>query len=247
MQTIKITTSQNIDIDYEVASLGDRILGYLVDSAIFVVLYIALAILAGLFFTSNGGRAVYWGFGAVAIIWFLAFIFYDLICEVFFNGQSIGKKVMKTRVISLDGSSPGLGQYLLRWLFRIVDITLTSSVGAIISVAITDNKQRIGDLVAGTTVIKTSPRTTMEHIAFVPPTEVYEPVFPQAGKLHERDIVLIHEVLGNFRQSGNNTLLYDTAQKVKEHLAINSRGMDDLSFLQTIVRDYNYTSASSEI
>lgn len=247
MQTIKITTSQNIDIDYEVASLGDRILGYLVDSAIFVVLYIALAILAGLFFTSNGGRAVYWGFGAVAIIWFLAFIFYDLICEVFFNGQSIGKKVMKTRVISLDGSSPGLGQYLLRWLFRIVDITLTSSVGAIISVAITDNKQRIGDLVAGTTVIKTSPRTTMEHIAFVPPTEVYEPVFPQAGQLHERDIVLIHEVLGNFRQSGNNTLLYDTAQKVKEHLAINSRGMDDLSFLQTIVRDYNYTSASSEI
>lgn len=245
MQTVKISTSQNIDIDYEVASLGDRILGYLIDGAIFVALYIAV-IIVSLFFGFERGSSSFMGIGIAVIVWLLLFVFYDLICEIFFNGQTIGKRTMKTRVISLDGSSPTLGQYLLRWLFRIVDFSLTSSVGAIISVAVTKNKQRIGDIVAGTAVIKTVPRTAIEHIAFAPSAAVPDIVFPEVSVLHDKDIVLIHEILLNFKNNGNYTLLRDTAQRVKDHLSVDTRNMDDLTFLQTIIRDYNHISAWSE-
>ncbi len=154
---------------------------------------------------------------------------------------------MKIRVISIDGSSPTVGQYLLRWMFRIVDITFTSGVAAIIAIALSENKQRIGDIVAGTTLIKTVPRTDIQHVAFVPPEEAYEPAFPDVTLLQDRDIVLIHEVINNVRRSGNYVLLYDTATRVKEHLSLRNVQMDDLSFLESIIKDYNYLAARAEV
>lgn len=245
MQTIKITTPQNIDIDYEVAGLGERILGYLIDWGIFILLFFGFAILATIL--GFGGRMDDISTGFSVILFMLIMVFYDLLCEIFFNGQSIGKKAMKIRVISLNGSSPTVGQYLLRWMFRIVDITFTSGVAAIIAVALSENKQRIGDIVAGTTLIKTVPRTDIQHVAFVPPEEAYEPVFPEVTLLQDKDIVLIHEVINNVRKSGNSVLLYDTATRVKEHLSLRNVQMDDLSFLQSIIKDYNYLAARAEV
>lgn len=245
MQTIKITTSQNIDIDYEVAGLGERILGYLIDWGIFVLLFFGFAILGSIM--GYGGRMDDVSTGFAVILFTSVVVFYDLLCEIFFNGQSIGKKAMKIKVISLDGSSPTVGQYLLRWMFRIVDITFTSGVAAIIAVALSENKQRIGDIVAGTTLIKTAPRTAIQHVAFTPPEEAYEPVFPDVTLLQDKDIVLIHEVINNVRKSGNSVLLYDTATRVKEHLSLRNVQMDDLSFLQSIIKDYNYLAARAEV
>eukprot|EP01037_Dinobryon_pediforme_P008638 gene8638-8730_t len=56
---------------------------------------------------------------------------------------------MKIRVISLDGNRPRFSQYLLRWLFRIVDFSVTSWLCGTLSIALTDKGQRLGDLVAG--------------------------------------------------------------------------------------------------
>ncbi len=241
MQTIRITTSQNIDIDYEIAGVGERILGYLIDAAIFVLVFIALAISTAFF--SGGDRRL---IVTIVMIWFAIFIFYDLICEIFMNGQSIGKRVMKIKVISLDGGQPTIGQYMLRWLFRIVDFTLTSGLCAVISTSVSKNSQRVGDMVAGTTLMKTTSRTQIDAIEFAPPEENYKPVFTEAAQLKDKDIVLIHEVVSNYIKSGNYEILSITANKLKELLNITS-DMDDMSFLNTLIRDYNHASAIESI
>ena len=238
MQTIRITTSQNIDIDYEIAGVGERILAYVIDAAIFLLIFFAMSTI-GLVSKS------YTVLGAGVYILLFIYAFYDLLCEIFMNGQSVGKRVMKIKVISLDGGQPTIGQYMLRWLFRIVDFTLTSGMCAVISTSVSKNCQRVGDMVAGTTLIKTTSRTQIEAIAFTPPDENYKPVFTQVSQLTDRDIVLIHEVLANYIKAGNYEILAVTAAKLKELLHIMT-DMDDVMFLNTLVKDYNHTVAAEQ-
>lgn len=245
MQTVTVHTSQNIDIDYEVAGLGDRVLARLIDGCLFVLLIILCIIMVAIAGGYEGMSNLMVVIGI--IVYASMYVFYDLLCEIFMNGQSVGKRVRKIKVISLDGAQPTTGQYLLRWLFRIFDFTLTSSLCGLISVAVSDKKQRIGDMVAGTTLIKTQPRTQMDKIAFSPVEADYEPVYIEASQLNDREIELIHEVIHTYMQTGNTAVVYNMAAKIKEHLHIEARsGMDDLQFLQTVVKDYNHVVANAD-
>jgi len=242
MQTIRITTSQNIDIDYEIAGLGERIVARLIDYGIFIVLLIFTIISSSFLENANGGIPKI----LLTIVFFVLFVFYDLLCEAFMNGQSVGKRVMKIKVISLDGNRASFGQYLLRWLFRIVDFGLTFGGCALISAAVTKNCQRVGDIVAGTILIKTSPRTQRNSLAFAPVFEGYKPVFNEVSQLKDKDIMLIHEVVESYIKSGNTVVVYNTATHLKKLLSINiPAGMDDLLFLQTIVKDYNHMATAA--
>ena len=84
MQTIKITTSQNIDIDYEVAGLGERIVARLIDLAIFFLIYILGIFVGSLTNWFIDGRL---GIVIVIIVYAVLFVFYDLIFEIFMNGH----------------------------------------------------------------------------------------------------------------------------------------------------------------
>ena len=237
MQTIKITTSQNIDIDYEVAGVGDRIVARLIDYGLFILILILGVIVAIL------GKGIEQSITIIVlvIIYATLYVFYDLICEMFMNGQSIGKRVMKIKVISLDGARPSSGQYLLRWLFRIIDFTLTSDICGLICVAVSEKQQRVGDIVAGTTLIKTRPRTLIDNLVFNQVADNYEPVFKEATLLSNQDITLVHEVIQTYFNTGNSVVVYNTAERIKQHLSINPPSqMNDVQFLQTIVKDYSH-------
>src|SRR5947209_3365981 len=108
MEIITVHTTQNIDIDYEIGGLGERIVAYIIDLGIFIALSIIGGILAANALSQTG-------IGIYFIIVGVMLLSYDLVCEVFFSGQSVGKLVMKIRVISLDGARPRFSQYLLRW------------------------------------------------------------------------------------------------------------------------------------
>jgi len=88
-----------------------------------------------------------------------------------------------------------------------VDFPLTSWLGGLIAIILTDNGQRIGDLVAGTVIIRTTPRTAMNNIIFTGGDDAYQPVFTQASQLNDRDISLIHEVMDNYLKTGNSTVV----------------------------------------
>lgn len=72
----------------------------------------------------------------VSIILFLYFpiIIYSITLESIFEGQTIGKKLTKIKVVKIDGYQAGFGDYLMRWFFRLVDISIFSGIIALISV-----------------------------------------------------------------------------------------------------------------
>jgi uncharacterized RDD family membrane protein YckC len=239
METIRVRTTQNIDIDYEIGGLGERFVARLIDYAIFlpfffIIMFVAIA-------NNEAG-------GAFAIIMYFIFVFYDLLCEVFFNGQSLGKRVMKIRVISLDGRRPKFSQYLLRWLFRLIDFAITfPGIAALISAIVTENGQRIGDIVAGTVLIRTVPRTQKSNLVYAHVPDDYVPVFTQAGELTDKEMGLIQEVLETYYRTGNNEIIYIMANKMRAHLAISlPPDMDSMRFLQTIMKDYSHISAHAD-
>lgn len=245
MESIKINTAQNIEVEYEIASLGDRIVARLIDLGIFLILAIILIVLIIIVALRRAETLLIaiW----VAYIGMLAF--YDLVCELTMNGQSFGKRAMKIRVISLNGNQPTLSQYLLRWLFRIIDFALTSQLLALISVAVSEKKQRIGDMVANTTLVKTVPRTKLSHVAFVATQpEDYQVTFNEVLHLNDRDVELIHEVIKGFYESGNADLIYAMTTKVKTLLSINvPQGMNELQFLELVKNDYNFLTANTSV
>jgi len=242
MDSIKINTAQNIDISYEIAGLGERIAARCIDLGIFLVLGVITLILMGASeATMSGGAKI------IFVIFTAVFAFYDLVCELTMGGQSLGKKVLKIKVISLDGGQPTLSQYILRWLFRIVDFGIPFGWGvvALISVIVTKNHQRLGDILGKTTLIKTTPRTQFTNMAFsfsLP--ETYEARFKDVLHLNDREIELIHEVLTSYYQTGNAALIYTMAAKTKAHIVVSiPEGMNELQFLETILKDYKHLTS----
>ncbi|MFQ5651041.1 MAG: RDD family protein [bacterium] len=238
METVQIDTTQNVQIDYQVAGLGDRILAALFDYFILAGYIIGVSLLI----SSFGGfdNASSEGTLAVTTIILLPYLLYDLLCEVLMNGQSFGKKLLKIKVARLDGSQPGIGEYLLRWLLRFIDITMMSGAVAIVTILVNGKGQRLGDLAAGTTVIKLESAVRLEDTILTELDEDYEPVFPQALQLHSQDIATIKRVL-RFQVNDPkmaNHLLYKTKQALETKMGIESE-MSAPAFLQTVLNDYS--------
>nr|WP_068887766.1 RDD family protein [Pedobacter panaciterrae] len=243
METVQVNTSQHIAIDYPVAGLGERVAARLIDLGAFIIVGILLMILTMLTGAIQSGILI----ASIWSVFAACFVFYDLICEIFMNGQSVGKKLLKIKVISLNGAQPSLGQYFIRWLFRLVDFALTAQVGGLISVAVTENKQRVGDIVAGTTLIKTVARTGFDHIAFHPVEEEYIPVFAHVDQLTDREAELIHEVISTFYKTNNADLIYTMSERISAHLTIPiPTGMNELDFLKTVIKDYRHITSRAD-
>ncbi|NJW54693.1 RDD family protein, partial [Salinimicrobium oceani] len=169
----QIETAQNISITQNVAGVGERILAYLIDFVIMVI-YVVLAffMMAGL----NVAGDQEWLF--VSVI-FLPLLLYFLLWESLWNGRSPGKAALELRVVKLDGSKPAFSNYLVRWLLRIVDISITSGSVAVVTILLTGRGQRLGDLAAGTTVISEKSRVGLDRTVLVNVPEDYRPQYPQ--------------------------------------------------------------------
>lgn len=239
MATIRVHTAQNVTLEYEIASLGDRLVAAIIDNVILFAWFIACALIVFNVLKLNTGEAG--SSVAVVVLGLLVgipYVFYNLICEVFLNGQSIGKKARDIRVMRLDGTAPRLGDYLLRWLLRIVDTGLPVIGGfvAMITILINGKGQRLGDLAAGTTVIKV--RRIAPQSAEMPTLPVgYQVVFPQASLLADHDVALVRQLMQQAAVREDYGLLNEVANKIKGLTGIQTTLPDD-PFLKTVLRDH---------
>jgi len=235
MQTIKVRTTHNVFIQYPIASLGDRILAFLLDyliliaySLFFIVLFI------------NTDVAVPWIW---MVILGLPWLLYHVLFEIFMNGQSPGKRVMKIQVVRLDGTPPTIGNYLMRWIFSFIDYYIFSGLIAVIVIAVGGKGQRLGDLVAGTSVVKLiEEREIASKEIFVTAEEAYTPTFGQVIQLKEADIELIQRALEVNRDQGNSEPLLVVTEKVKSLLGIQT-DLPPVKFLYTIIKDFNHLTS----
>ncbi len=230
MQNVAVETTQNVQIKYQLASIGDRILATLVDWLVFVG-YFFLAYLVLLPFDENIPPYL-------LVILFLPTFLYHFICEAFFDGQSIGKKQMNVKVMKLDGSRPNIGGYLLRWMVRPLDFFMYGAV-AMICISITGKGQRLGDLAAGTTVVKLKPRVKLDPNEPFNFPEDHVMTFPEVRRLDDQQAALIRESLSYYRDTGNILPLLKIYEQVKSHLGV-STDLPAVKFLHTILKDYSH-------
>jgi len=231
MSNFDILTSQNVSVKYETAGVGNRMAASAIDYGLFGIWILIITVLV-----QNGFEPG----NIFSIILFAApIVIYHPVMEIFFNGQSVGKMMMKIRVMKTDGSSPSVTAYLLRWIFRLVDISITSGSAAVISIAFTEKAQRLGDLAAGTTVIRIKERTRLQELVPLTEDENYKPVFSEVMALSDLDIQLVKKVLHKRSNTWDPQLAANMTSHVKKVTGITS-DMADMQLLKTVLSDYEY-------
>jgi len=235
MYTVSVRTSQNVIIHYPVASVGERISAYVIDRLILVVYIISVA----LFFTRLNVKQPWIWISALVV----PMLFFSLLFEIFKNGQTPGKMLLKIQVIRLDGSRASVGDYLLRWVFALVDFAILGGVIAVIFVAAGGKGQRLGDLVAGTSVVKLAENQeiTSQEI-FVSAEENYSPIFAQAIQLNAKDIELMRRALEAEEKLGNSEPLERLIEKAKSQLGIQSDMAPD-ELVRTLIKDHSHLTS----
>ena len=115
-----IITGQFVRISQVPASLGERILARIIDYFLLFIYILATSYILGkLNIHAFSGST----FFLLFLFIYLPVLCYSLLCEVFNQGQSAGKKLMNIRVVKADGTTPSLSAYLLRWLLYGIDVT----------------------------------------------------------------------------------------------------------------------------
>lgn len=240
-QSIEITTTQNVTIEYELASMRDRILAWLLDAFVVVFGYVLLYQLALIFFGSlwDNGWSMFW-----SVMLFLAYFLYNIFMEILNSGQTLGKMGMNIRVVRLDGKDPEWSDVVLRSILQLVDSLFCFGIIGILLIKTTPKCQRLGDMAANTTVIKiqqTGWRFRLEDILNISTLQNYNPTYPQVRNLSERDMIFVKNVLARQQRYPNlahDEVVEDLVTHLMPLLDIRERPLNRLEFLKTLLKDY---------
>ena len=233
--SLDIRTAQNVPLALEPASLGQRILATLADGLLVTAWWILVPFLLALLELAPSTVVM-------IVVYVLPPFLYHLAFEVFLEGRTPGKLLLKTQVARVDGAQPTLGQYLLRWLLRFVDVTATSGVAAVASVALTKRSQRLGDLAAGTTVVRRRRRVRLDEVLYPRAPAGHVAEFPEAERLSDADVRTLRAVLVRLRLSSRDARSVALARRAKaaveRRLGIEPVRMPPEAFLKAVVRDH---------
>lgn len=153
--TVTIATPEGVDLELTLAGAGSRFVSALVDLGIQTVLAIAtVAVFRGI-----GG----FGQAAVAIITTLVVLGYDIFFEVLASGRTPGKRLNGMRVVRSGGEPVGFLTSGIRNILRVVDFLPFAYVIGATSILATRKNQRLGDLAAGTLVVRDRPAKAVAH------------------------------------------------------------------------------------
>ena len=235
MENINITTSHNVFINFQAAGIGNRAAAYLLDG-LFKAIFMIGMILLGAFMTKNSTDI-----GIITILAFVIILLYSLLMETFFHGQTLGKMVVKIKVMKLDGTEATFSSYLLRWLLSIVDFTMSMGALAMIMVIVSKNSQRLGDMAANTTVVRIRENVNLEQLIMADVDVNYQTRFPQVRTLTDSDIQLVKDLLYAFSKAEDKMAMYNNIvtakQKFMEKMSIQAE-IEAVQFLETLIKDY---------
>jgi uncharacterized RDD family membrane protein YckC len=233
---IHINTTQNVLISYQPAGVGDRMLSGLLD-LVFLIAYFLLAwLLAGAIGIFEGLSRM--GFFSVAMVISVPMLLYHLVMEQFFGGQSLGKKIMKIKVVKLDGTQPGFGAFLIRWVMRIIDTLLFNGIVALITVALSERSQRLGDMAAGTTVVSLKQKVSLKNTILTKTSSDYKIMFQEVSKLSDKDMGIIKDVFDYCIANSDAIGITQLAKKVKSKMEVTSTLRDE-QFIKVVLMDYS--------
>lgn len=234
MSELQINTTQNVKIKFTAAGVGERLLAFIIDNAIKIGYLIIMNLVFGLFEDMDRWSQI----GLNTLLSFPV-VFYTLALESLLEGQTLGKKVMKIKVVKIDGFQASFSDYVVRWFFRIVDVYIFGLGFFVIS--FNKNCQRLGDIAAGTAVILLKDKVTISHTILENLKQDYIPSYPSVIKLSDNDARIIKETFVNARKSQDFNTLIKLRSKIMEVTNIKERKQKtDAEFIDVILKDYNF-------
>lgn len=243
-RTIDITTTQNVTIEYELASLRERFLAVFIDGLVISVIMMFLFVMINMVYSDSSFDESGGNMGRImSLLPVSLFIAYQFLSEVLANGQSLGKKAIGIKVVRLDGKHPGIIDYLLRAVFQIVDTLFSSGIIGGLLISSTSKSQRLGDMTANTTVIRIKYRLhfLLEDILKIQTREDYEPQYPSIKNFTEQEMLLIKNIITRYKKYPNDahrSAVMETVKKCMDLLEIEEVPKDKIGFLKTLIRDY---------
>ena len=233
MEQFQIETAQNISIDQNTAHLGERILAYLIDTVIIVIYYM---LMIWLLFALDVDAGDQWAIFMVAGL--PAFLYY-LVLETFMDGKTIGKHLMQLRVVKLDGSKPDFSSYFMRWILRIVDISISSGGVAVFTILMRGKGQRVGDIAAGTTIISEKKRVFLKDTLLRELPDDYVPQFSQVTVFTDQEMGTIKDLYDKAKHNGDHNVILSLSIRIKKVTQITNT-MQPIDFLDVVIKDYSY-------
>ena len=220
-----IITGQFVRISQTPASIGERLMALIIDYFLIGLYILSTITLLSKLSLPSGFRLFFF-----LCIVYLPILGYSFLCEMFNHGQSFGKKLINIRVVKVDGSTPSIGSYLLRWILFPIDGPITSGLGLLV-ILLNKNNQRLGDLAAGTMVIK---------------EKNYRKIHVSLGEFdyltQNLSLEQVNVITRTLESSEKDRARRVTAlaKKVQELLSVTPRDGNQEKFLQTVLRDYQY-------
>ncbi len=154
---LKVATPERVAVDLPIAGLGSRAMAYVVDVGLLgaagLVLYFGLSFLvtdpvnAALALSSLTRTLILGG------VFFGLWVYWTLL-EVMWNGQSVGKRLLRIRVVKSDGSPVTVFSSAVRNLLRVVDFLPACYPVGLIAMLVDKRHRRLGDLLAGTVLVR---------------------------------------------------------------------------------------------
>ncbi|AUC81395.1 RDD family protein [Lacinutrix sp. Bg11-31] len=269
MKTLQIKTAQIVNVNFAMANAGERLLAFIVDNVIkFAYIYFAIT-----FFdfqliedTFNDDQ---WSIRALDVLIFLPITFYSLYSEILLNGQTIGKKLLKIKVINIDGFKPSIADYAIRWFLRVIDFNFFSLIFVYIAslgldtndellififligklvgfllILFTKKNQRFGDIMANTVVVSLKDDAKFSDTILEKITDTYKPAYPAVIKLSDNDARIIKDTFKTATKLNDYKTLIKLRSKIIEVTGIKSSHQNDKEFIDVILKDYNFYTQS---
>jgi uncharacterized RDD family membrane protein YckC len=229
---LKIRTPEGVELTLTLAGLGSRIAASLLDGLIQAVVIVIIVIGAA----ALPGELGDLGVGFVALFGFLLLFGYPILFEVLDGGRSIGKRAAGLRVVRLDGGPVGFSAAAIRNVLRLVDALPFAYAAGAISIVATNNNQRLGDLAAGTVVIRE--RTASPAPIVIAPLPI-DALRHDVTAITDQDIVLIRrffERRDSLLPERRQQLAAEIAARVAAKLSLPSPPEDPEQLLMAVLQ-----------
>ena len=224
-----IATPEGVELALPLAGVGSRFMALLLDS-ILQSLIVAAAGVLGFVLLGDLGATIVLSVGLL-----FAYLVYDVAFEVRGGGRTPGKRAVGLRVVRDGGGPVGLRASLIRNVFRLFEAALLYAP-AIISILVTRTNQRLGDLAAGTLVIR-EPKAERAALAPAAPVPAESYASWDATGVNEAEVAAVRAFLQRreeLRPAARRTLAAQLAARVRPRVAGVRPGLDDESFLERL-------------
>ncbi len=255
MKSVEFVSAQNVKVEYEYATIIQRTTATIIDATTVAVYLIIMYIII---------RRIDSDYELLLelIIMKIPWIFYHPIMEYLTHGQTLGKYAMGIRVVTYDGERPGLREIFTRWIFKghffwiafsffmapaelFVWGLIHVGIGVIgfMHASVSDKKQRMGDVMAGTIVIKdkSAVRYSLRDVLSIKSQENYTPEYPAVIRFTDEDMLLIKNTIQRVRKYPNpetKKFAIELADESARLIGLEKTPDKRLKFLQTLLQDY---------